>query len=398
MRITLPPAFEVIAQGVSGGTGGALCCAAVGRPRILINATSLSEGGGGRSYLLNLLRELDRDPRGFDFTVLALEGQLPAEAVGRHALRELWLPGTARTIFRVLYEQSLLPLVAGRFDLLYCPADLTPLWGWTPTVVALRNFNIYDRRFYDDARTRILFRLVRLGLLRGGRAVCPSQAAARAIGRELGIAKERITVVHHGISAEVFEHEVAPPPDAAPYLFLPANLERHKNFEVLFEGLLRVENRDLELWIAGGDQLDPEWARHLRRMVDSMGLGSRVRFLGHVPYAEILRYYRGALALVFPSLLETFGHPLLEAMLAGTPIIASDIPSFHEVAEDAALYFPPGDPEQLAAAIERVRRNPAATSERVERGRRRVEQFTWRRSLDRLCAVFEDLLRERARA
>ena len=85
-----------------------------------------------------------------------------------------------------------------------------------------------------------------------------------------------------------------------------------------------------------------------------------MRFLGRVPYEEILGYYRGALALVFPSLIETFGHPLLEAMLAGTPILAADIASFREVAGDAALYFPPQDPVQLAAPGGRAETRRAA--------------------------------------
>jgi glycosyltransferase involved in cell wall biosynthesis len=112
-----------------------------------------------------------------------------------------------------------------------------------------------------------------------------------------------------------------------------------------------------------------------------------------VPYADVLRYYRGALALVFPSLLETFGHPLLEAMLAGTPIVAADIPAFREIACDVALYFPPQDPARLARSVEQLRAEPAATRARVERGRKRAEGFSWKSSVDRLCAVFEEALR-----
>ena len=70
-------------------------------------------------------------------------------------------------------------------------------------------------------------------------------------------------------------------------------------------------------------------------MVRELGLEDRVKFVGNVPYREVLGYYRDAVALIFPTWRETFGHPLLEAMLAGTPIIASDIPTCREVAGDA---------------------------------------------------------------
>ena len=341
-----------------------------------MNAMSIWGGGSSRTYYSNLLRELGRDPRGFDFTVLAPQGELAVELAGAHALVQVPLPGKARTVARVLYEQSALPIRALRFDLLYCPSDVLPVWGATRTVVALRNLNIYDRRWYDDARTRVLNLLVRTGLPRARGIVVPSHAAAKHIAERLGLSEDRIDVVPHGISREAFEPDADSAPHDAPYLFYPANLERHKNFEVLFQALLRLDVLGLELWIAGSRRANPDWAAHLERLAESMQLGSRVRFLAHIPYSEILRYYRGAVALVFPSVLESFGHPLLEAMLAGTPIVASDTPSLREVAGDVALYFPSDDPERLARAVARVIQEPEPTRARVERGRQRVAKFS----------------------
>jgi len=158
-------------------------------PRILINAISLTQTGGGRSYVRNLLRELNRDSRGFELSVLAGAGALSREETGGFERLEVRLPpsGLGRTLARVGYEESVLPLRARRFDALYCLADLAPIRCATPTVVALRNFNIYDRRFYDTPRTRTLFRLVRLGLRRASQIVCPTAAAARTISAMLGL-------------------------------------------------------------------------------------------------------------------------------------------------------------------------------------------------------------------
>ena len=114
-----------------------------------------------------------------------------------------------------------------------------------------------------------------------------------------------------------------------------------------------------------------------------------MRFLGPVPYAEILHYYRGAVALAFTSHLETFGQPMLEAMLAETPIIAADIPTFREIAGDIALYFPPDDSVQLARAVDEVCHERDAAKERVARGRARAAEFSWKRSVDALCEVFD---------
>ncbi|MEN8162227.1 MAG: glycosyltransferase, partial [Myxococcota bacterium] len=148
----------------------------------------------------------------------------------------------------------------------------------------------------------------------------------------------------------------------------------------------------LELWIAGNSLLDPAHTRALEELAERRGLRERVRFLGPVPYAELLGYYRGATAFVFPSLLETFGHPLLEAMLAEAPVVASDIPTFREIAGDAALYFAPLDPRALAAQVDAVGADPAGRAARIERGRERAAAYSWGRSVDALCAVFRRAL------
>jgi glycosyltransferase involved in cell wall biosynthesis len=364
------------------------------RPRILVNALSMSQGGG-RSYVVNLLRELRRDDRGFRFTLLATPDQLEGLDVSGIDVEPLRLPSQPRALrlpLRVLYELIGLPVRARRFDLLYCIADICPPLAPVPVVVLMRNLNIYDQRFYHDARVRMLFRLARFGAPRARFAVFPSQAAADAIRRTVPIDEARVAVVHYGVSEASFS-ATEPVQAAVPYLFLPASPERHKNIETLIEGLRFVSEPQLELWIAGSSLLDPAHTRVLEELAARLGLAERVRFLGPVPYAELLGYYRGAAAFVFPSLIESFGHPLLEAMVAGAPVVASDIPTFREIAGDTALYFPPLDAKALAAQVDAVLADPAATGARVARARARAAGFSWERSVDALCTVFERALR-----
>jgi glycosyltransferase involved in cell wall biosynthesis len=361
---------------------------------VLINALSVT-AGGGRSYIQNVLRELARDSRGLDFTVLTLEGQLSAAETSGLPVETMRLPSLSTSptaLARVLYEEALLPLRARRFDLLYCLADLAPALAATPTVVALRNLNIYDHRFYDTLRIRALERFVRLGVRRCRRILCPSRAAAESIAEAIGIPVSRFAVVPHGIAPEAFAGPAPAPAGAARYLFLSGAIERHKNFAVAIEALAMLADRSLELWIAGSERTDPRHARALRHLAAQRGVGARVRYLGAVPYREMLGYYRGAFAFVFPSWIETFGHPLLEAMLAGTPIVASDIGTFREIAQDVALFFPPESPDALAREIERVAAEPDAARARVALGRDRAAVYSWKRSVDRLCEVLAEAL------
>jgi glycosyltransferase involved in cell wall biosynthesis len=365
----------------------------VGRPRVLIHALSLGLGGG-RSYIRNVLRELARDPRGMEFAVLAAEEQLgPEERFGipLAAARLPSGPASLQGLTRVAYEEIVLPARARVFDLLYCVADLSPAVAWTPTVVSLRNLNIYDRRFYDNPRTRTLYRLVRLGVRRCRRVICPTRAAAQQIGLAVGVAPERIAVVPHGIDAAAFAPGTGPAPERR-YAFLPAAIERQKNIAVAIEALSLLRDPELELWIAGSGHTDPGHAAELRRMAASAGLGERVRFLGAVPYPEMLGYYRRAEFLILPSLMESFGHPLLEAMLAETPIVAAEIASFREVAEGAALFFAPREPRDLVRCIQKLRSDRAGALARVARGREIAAQYSWRRSVDALSAVLREAL------
>lgn len=374
------------------------------RPHVLVNALSLTQGGG-RTYVVNLLREIDRDPRGFRFTVLTGEGRLSDEEAGSVALRTVRFPGRrsiATTASRVLYEQAVLPIRARKYDLLYCLADIAPFWGRTPSVVALRNLNIYDRRYYDTARLRTLERLARLGVRHARRVIVPSRAAATAIGACLGLDPSGWAVVPHGISPELFPVEGPKVESEVPYLFVPCVPERHKNLAVAIRGLAAFADEPLELWIAGASGIDPHHIFELERLARELDVEGRVRFLGAVPYDRMAAYYRGALAMVFPSFIETFGHPILEAMRLRTPVLAADIPAFRELAGDAALYFQPENPEELARGIRELRKDEAASSRRREAGFARANTFSWKQSVDRLCAVFEEALDEpsdaRARA
>ncbi len=365
-------------------------------PRILVDALAVTSGGG-HSYAVNLIRELDRDDRGFRFTFLVQQGALAEIPTKNVKICPIWLPGFHRALHvaaRIAYEELIIPVRALRYDALYAVADIASPLLSVPTVVALRNLNIYDHRYDDTTRLRSLERLVRLGMRSATRMVFPSQAAARLISQRLGIREDVISIVPHGVDGAAFA-EISGSEDGAAYLFLPAAVERHKNLEVLVEAIPHFSDSKLEIRVAGSMTTDPAYKAELVARAKRLGVESRFHLLGPVPYERIVRYYRGARALVFPSFLETFGHPMLEAMLTGTPIVASEIPAFREIGEDVALFFPPDDPIALARAVDRLVSEPDSTAERVQRGRQRAASYSWKRSTDTLCAVFEEVLRER---
>ncbi len=115
----------------------------------------------------------------------------------------------------------------------------------------------------------------------------------------------------------------------------------------------------------------------------------QVTMIGNVSYRQLPNIYRGHDLFIFPSLSETFGHPLVEAMSTGLPVIASDTPVHREVCKDSALYFSPLSPFDLARQIRNLEKNEALRNSLVERGHQNVaNNFIWETHVDRLLDIF----------
>ena len=176
------------------------------------------------------------------------------------------------------------------------------------------------------------------------------------------------------------------------FLYYPANNWPHKNHAVLFEALRSGEpqiDRSLHLVLTGAEVEGAEpWASVIR----ASGLEDRVRYLGYLPAEDLPGLYALSRSLVFPSLFEGFGMPVVEAMRAGCPVICSTAAGLSEVGGDAALYFDPERADELAVAIATVA--SGKSRELVDAGHRRAERFSW----ERTALSTLDVLREVAAA
>jgi len=117
------------------------------------------------------------------------------------------------------------------------------------------------------------------------------------------------------------------------------------------------------------------------------GLAGRVHELGEVPESELPALYTGAATHLYPSWIEGFGLPVLETFACGTPVIVGDCPALREVAGDAALSFDPANVDALARALRRILMEPSLAHDLAERGRVRVDAFSWSRLADQTRAL-----------
>jgi glycosyltransferase involved in cell wall biosynthesis len=177
------------------------------------------------------------------------------------------------------------------------------------------------------------------------------------------------------------------------FVLYAGNIKPHKNLArvVAAFGLLkqRPGHDDVKLLIIG-DEIN-RYAS-LRRNVEAAGVRQDVRFFGFVPSKTLAALYRLASVFVFPSLYEGFGLPPLEAMACGTPVVTSRISSLPEVVGDAALLVDPYSTEDIAHGLERVLGDEGLRTELSARGRERVKQFSWARSVEAIHSGYMKVL------
>jgi glycosyltransferase involved in cell wall biosynthesis len=367
--------------------------------RILIDATG-AHSGGAFTYLVNLVPRLCALEPGWRFRVLVRGERLAAALPPAPALEVTRLPpmGLARRIAFGLVGAGL-AAARWRADAVLSTGDVAPFFARCPTVASFRNPNVFtslDQGWYPYQvwRLGLLRRLARLTARRCDRILFVSHDSAHWIGDSIGLPAAKRVVIHHGIDAARFAGPAGAPPHPRPYILSVSSIYRYKNFVRLIEAWTDLAGRRPEApdLVIVGDDLDPDYAERMRAARLGAGaLAERILFAGEVPYAEIPRWYAHARLCVFPSYLETFGHPLLEAMAAGVPQVAADIPVSREIAGDAARYADPRDTGQLARAIEQVLGDDALRADLVARGRERVRSFTWEASARRHLALFSEL-------
>jgi glycosyltransferase involved in cell wall biosynthesis len=236
----------------------------------------------------------------------------------------------------------------------------------------------------------------RLALWQATRVMTISEASRQSLASRYGLSPDRIDLVTEGPSP-LFLAEPTPEavratlvrlglPGDRPLLLHVGGMSPHKNLTRLLEAAaLVLPRRAACLVLVGDPEADGfhDNAAELRsRIAADARLRADVRFTGYVSDPDLAHLYRGARALVFPSLAEGFGLPAVEAMACGLPVLASRAGSLPEVVGDAGLLFDPHDPRAIAESIERILADDELRAELSRRARERVRLFTWQRAAD----------------
>jgi glycosyltransferase involved in cell wall biosynthesis len=376
--------------------------------RILIDG-SMARGGGGFTYLVNILPQLSALTPSDHFRVL-LRNERLAQSIPTLPNVEIDLLPDAGWPQRMRFTYGELPRVIAdwKADLYFSAGETAPLRASCPMIASFRNPIIYTNldlgvSVKQKLRLRLLREISRLSARVCDRIMFVSEDSAGWIGDSVNVPAHKRRVVHHGIDTAAWARPKGQ--SAAPYgnsyILSVSSVYTHKNYVRLIDAYAALGHRrdNLPDLLILGDVQHPGYLAEMHRARAAAGedLAERIHIVGEVPYADVKAYYAGADLFVFPSYLESFGHPLLEAMASGLPTVAADIAVFREIAGDAAFYADPYKVDAIAGAIEEALFLPRARETLIKRGRERVRSFGWDATASRLSALFDEVLSARDR-
>lgn len=285
---------------------------------------------------------------------------------------------------RLLWTQLQLPHIYQKLNsrLLFSPIPEAPLYRNCRYIVTVHD--LIPLRFpkpYSPLTNYFRYCVPQV-LSQAEHILCNSKSTARDITDFFHIPATKITPTLLAYDNKHFRYLDLPSPTATencPYFLYIGRPDPYKNLHRVIDAFATLPNcRDYELWIVGA--ADKRYTPTLKAQAEHLGLTHQVKFLDYVPYGQLPIIINQAIALVFPSLWEGFGLPVLEAMACGTPVITSNLSSLPEVAGDAALLINPYNTGEIAQAMHAVATDAQLRSRLRTLGLHRASQFSWEKT------------------
>lgn len=303
-----------------------------------------------------------------------------------------------------LWEQVALPRAVKRIkpDLLHCTSNTAPLRCPVPLVLTLHDIIYLEKRqssslsWYQEMGWHYRRLVVPRILPKCKKIITVSQFERRRILDALHLPEEQLVAVYNGFNSHFHVQPKAPEItrkyiDADDYLFFLGNTDPKKNTpRVLkaYSDYLKKSTKKLPLLIA---DLKEDAIDRILEEGKLTEIKSHLRFPGYIANADLAALYGGAFAFLYPSLRESFGIPMLEAMACGTPIIAGNTSAMPEIAGEGALLADPFDTEDITEKILLLENDEKFYQQQVEYGIKRSELFSWRHSAESLLKIYKEL-------
>lgn len=375
--------------------------------KIGLNALHYLPGtlGGGETYLINLLKGLARIEHVHEVELLTNPSNhdyLLSLGFDCHLSN---FRAESRPI-RVAYEQLFVPYICRKrgYDVFHTTANVIPVGVRCPSVLT-----IHDLRhcYYPEIpMPKGQYHYYRIGVPMSAvnctRIITVSDFVANDIVQNIGVDREKISVIYEASKWELQPEEIADKEDSfcsrygivRDYVLTIGNELPHKNIGRVIEAMSHLQSmngmcaQSVSLVIVG--DLGRSLAT-MQSLAEEIGVGKKVLFVGRLSDSDLKSAYRNAALFVFPSLMEGFGLPVLEAMELDVPVLASDATSLPEIAGGAALLVDATKPDKIARKICEVFANERIRDKLISLGRKRAAEFSWERAAKETVEVYESV-------
>jgi glycosyltransferase involved in cell wall biosynthesis len=378
--------------------------------KVLVNASS-ARLGGGITVLKHLLPALAAEDAGGNEYVVVARAEVRAQLdPGHPRVRFVAAALGEGAVRRALWEQLLLPALARRerAEVVLAPGGVATLAGAPPQILLIQNVAPFDADVCARApagqrlRFEALRALGRASARVASKVVLLSRWSLEHVAPQLGLRDGQAACVPLGRD-EAFspsQRDRAEPllarlGIAARYVLCVSDLYHYKNLPELVIGFARAGlPGEVQLVLAGAEH-EPAVACAVRAAARRERIEDRVKLLGAIPYRDLPALYAAAALFAFPSSCENFPNILVEALASGAPTLSSRLGPMPEIAGDAAVYFDPFDPDQIAANLMGLYRNDMLRHRLARLGPARAARYSWPQTARELLPLLQACARDR---
>lgn len=360
--------------------------------KIAIN--TLSENpyapSGAQGYYINLMRELSRvgNEHTFYLFVSRANKHLFGPYEAGNVKKIVFSYSNEKQKLRVLTEHFGFAPVIKKYGISVLNTGIAPLFCPCKLVVTMKTMHAYTNPKELPFSTLFYRRMTyRFTVKKTDIIISNSISHSRDLKQYLGVPDHKIRLVYEAIDHSIFspvEDKTAFDADLTafgikrPFILFVSSLWPYKNAETLIDAFAVIKKQHPEyMLVLAGYAREESYLRKLKNLIHQHGITDSVVFTGGVSHDILAKFYQTASVFVYPSLYETFGLTILEAMACGCPVITSNISAMPEIAGNAALLFNPRDPEELSRKIASILTDGDLRRNLIHKGLQRAGEFTW---------------------
>ena len=382
---------------------------------LIINTLSVAvDGGGIKTYLINIISALANLKNPPEITLICSHSSKPVfqDLSEKENIRFITIPVSSKlNLFRIILDQVVVPVVLlvrfrrsnkilitpssvatiysplKQITIIQAPLVLKNIRGEVPAVF-LNDLTSLRKIYYDLFLPKTVDKSQRL--------ITVSKYLKKKVESLEPDAVNKTHVVYEGVDFDSFDLIDSEEKESETEILFVSTLYSYKNADKVIKAFGRaIEvkqiSEDTILRVIGNDPSGGERMEKLQILARECNIGSRIIFSGYIAHREIGKYYKKASVFVFPSSVETFGLPPLEAMACGVPVIASNRMSVPEIVGDAGLVVDPNDIDSIADSFENILKDHQLRRELIRKGYKRAREFNWKIAGKRIIEIAESL-------